>query len=171
MPGTIVTGLSDEFKVQLLKGNHDFDTPMRVILLKTQTLLSTNYGSATASSGSIGTDEVSDTSYDATLTGGDAPGYSRNVQGIGGGAHVTIANTYPKLGSDGVTAEIDFQDATFANITVQSEGCVLYNPNAGDPAKDVIAVFAFGGVVSSTNGNFVIQFPAPGISTSILRIA
>jgi len=100
MAGTITTALSNAFKVQLLKGNHDFDTSMRVILLKEEAKLSTNYGAATVSSGSIGTDEVSHSSYDAVLTGSAAPGFSRNVQGNGGGAHVTIASTYPKLGSD-----------------------------------------------------------------------
>jgi hypothetical protein len=44
MAGTITTALSNAFKVQLLKGNHDFDTSMRVILLKEEENLSTNYG-------------------------------------------------------------------------------------------------------------------------------
>lgn len=171
MAGTITTALSNAFKVQLLKGNHDFDTAMRVILLKTSSLLGTNYGSATVSSGSIGTDEVSHASYDAVLAGAASPGYSRNVQGVGGGAYVTIESTYPKLGSDGTTAEIDFQNAVFSNVSVEADGCVLYNSNAGDPANDVIAVFSFGGTVSATAGDFTIQFPAPGTSTSILRLA
>ena len=171
MAGTITTALSNAFKVQLLKGNHDFDTSMRVILLKEESALTANFGAATVSSGSIGTNEVSHSSYDAVLSGAAAPGYSRNVQGNGGGAYVTIASTYPKLGTDGTTAEIDFQDAVFSNVTVAADGCVLYNSNAGDPANDVIAVFSFGGTVSSTAGDFTIQFPAPGTSTSILRLA
>ena len=139
MAGTITTALSNAFKVQLLKGNHDFDTSMRVILLKEEENLSTNYGAATVSSGSIGTDEVSHSSYDAVLTGAESPGYSRNVQGVGGGAYVTIASTYPKLGSDGTTAEIDFQDAVFSNVTVAADGCVLYNSNASlHPARQPV---------------------------------
>ena len=40
-----------------------------------------------------------------------------------------------------------------------------------DSAANVIAVFDFGGTVSATAGDFTIQFPAPGASTSILRLA
>ena len=50
MAGTITTALSNAFKVQLLKGNRDFDTSMRVIFLKEEENLSTNYDAATVSS-------------------------------------------------------------------------------------------------------------------------
>lgn len=160
MAGTITTSLSNAFKLQLLKGSHDFDTDMKVILLKEESALSTNYGAATVSSGAVGTDEVSHASYDAA--------FSRNVLGAGNGATAAIANTFPKM--DGTTAIIDFDDAVFANVTVVSDGAILYNPNAGDPSNDVIAVFSFGGTVSATAGDFTLQFPAPGSSTSILRL-
>ena len=162
MAGTITTSLSNAFKLQLLKGNHDFDTDMKVILLKEESALSTNYGAATVSSGAVGTDEVSHSSYDGA--------YSRNVLGAGNGATVSIANTFPKMDSNGTTAIIDFDDTTFANVTVVSDGAILYNPNAGDPNNDVIAVFSFGGTVSASAGNFVLQYPSPGSSTSILRL-
>ena len=71
---------------------------------------------------------------------------------------------------DGTTAVMDFDDAVFTSVTVQADGCILYNPNA-DSAANVIAVFDFGGTVSATAGDFTIQFPAPGASTSILRLA
>ena len=116
MAGTITTSLSNAFKLQLLKGNHDFDTNMKVILLKEESALSTNYGAATVSSGAVGTDEVSHSSYDAA--------FSRNVLGAGNGATAAIANTFPKM--DGTTAIIDFDDAVFANVTVVSDGAILY---------------------------------------------
>lgn len=162
MAGTITTSLSNAFKLQLLKGNHDFDTDMKVILLKEESALSTNYGAATVSSGAVGTDEVSHSSYDAA--------YSRNVLGAGNGATATKANTFPKMADNGTTAIIDFDDSVFANVTVVADGAILYNPNAGDPNNDVIAVFSFGGSVSATAGDFTLQWPAAGSSTSILRL-
>ena len=137
MAGTITTALSDQFKLQLLKGNHDFDNSMRVILLKEEENLTQN--------------------YDAT--------YSLNAGN--NGAEATVASGFPQM--DGTTAVMDFNDVTFSNVTVASDGCILYNHN--NTGNEVIAVFSFGGTVSSTSGDFTIQFPAPGATTSILRIA
>jgi hypothetical protein len=95
-------------------------------------------------------------------------GYTSTFDTISTGAQAAIASGYPQM--DGTTAVMDFDDAVFTNVTVQADGCILYNPNA-DSSANVIAVFDFGGTVSATAGDFTIQFPAPGASTSILRLA
>jgi len=46
---------------------------------------------------------------------------------------------------------------------------LIYNEDAaGDPA---VAVLAFGGDKTSTNGDFTIQFPTADLSNAIIRIA
>ena len=151
----ITTALSNAFKLELLKGNHDFDNDtFRVALIK-ETPTGT-FGAATVAYSELGTDQASGTGYTSTF------------DTVSTGAQAAIATGYPQM--DGTTAVMDFDDAVFTSVTVQADGCILYNPNA-DSAANVIAVFDFGGTVSATAGDFTIQFPAPGASTSILRLA
>ncbi len=151
----ITTALSNAFKLELLKGNHDFDNDtFRVALIK-ETPTGT-FGAATVAYSELGSDQASGTGYTGTF------------DTVSTGAQAAIATGYPQM--DGTTAVMDFDDAVFASVTVQADGCILYNPNA-DSAANVIAVFDFGGTVSATAGDFTIQFPAPGASTSILRLA
>ena len=151
----ITTALSNAFKLELLKGNHDFDNDtFRVALIK-ETPTGT-FGAATVAYSELGSDQASGT------------GYTNTFDTVSTGAEAAIATGYPQM--DGTTAVMDFDDAVFASVTVQADGCILYNPNA-DSAANVIAVFDFGGTVSATAGDFTIQFPAPGASTSILRLA
>jgi hypothetical protein len=150
-----VTALSNAFKLELLKGNHDFDNDtFRVALIKENP--SGTFDATTVAYTDLGSDQASGTGYTGTF------------DTVSTGAQAAIASGYPQM--DGTTAVMDFDDAVFTNVTVQADGCILYNPNA-DSAANVIAVFDFGGTVSATAGDFTIQFPAPGASTSILRLA
>ena len=155
----IITALSNAFKVALLQGQHDFiNDTCRVALIK-----------ETPS----GTYDATTLAYSTLIANSDQPagtGYTGTFDTETTGAVAAIATGFPKLATDGTTAIIDFDDAVFTNVTVQADGCILYNPNA-DSAADVIAVFDFGGTVSATSGDFTIQFPAPGATTSILRLA
>jgi len=151
----ITTALSNAFKLELLKGNHDFDNDtFRVALIKENP--TGTYNATTVAYTELGSDQASGTGYTSTF------------DTVSTGAQAAIATGYPQM--DGTTAVMDFDDAVFASVTVQADGCILYNPNA-DSAANVIAVFDFGGTVSATAGDFTIQFPAPGASTSILRLA
>ncbi len=151
----ITTALSNAFKLELLKGNHDFDNDtFRVALIKENP--SGTFDATTVAYTDLGSDQASGTGYTSTF------------DTISTGAQAAIASGYPQM--DGTTAVMDFDDAVFTNVTVQADGCILYNPNA-DSSANVIAVFDFGGTVSATAGDFTIQFPAPGASTSILRLA
>ena len=150
-----VTALSNAFKLELLKGNHDFDNDtFRVALIKESP--TGTFGAATVAYSDLGSDQASGTGYTSTF------------DTVSTGAAAAIATGYPQM--DGTTAVMDFDDAVFTTVTVQADGCILYNPNA-DSSANVIAVFDFGGTVSATAGDFTIQFPAPGASTSILRLA
>jgi len=151
----IQTALSNAFKLELLKGNHDFDNDtFRVALIKENP--TGTFDATTVAYTDLGSDQASGTGYTSTF------------DTVSTGAQAAIATGYPQM--DGTTAVMDFDDAVFTNVTVQADGCILYNPNA-DSSANVIAVFDFGGTVSATAGDFTIQFPAPGASTSILRLA
>lgn len=158
----ITTALSNAFKLELLKGNHDFDSDtMRVALIKESP--SDSYGASTVSYSELGTDQASGSGYDGvydTLTTGAAATLS-TTDASGS------ATTYPQM--SGTTAILDFDDAVFQSVTTAADGCILYNPQF--TTNNVIAVFNFGGTVSATSGDFTVQFPAPGASTSILRLA
>ena len=151
----ITTALSNAFKLELLKGNHDFDNDtFRVALIKENP--TGTYNATTVAYTELGSDQASGTGYTSTF------------DTVSTGAQAAIATGYPQM--DGTTAVMDFDDAVFTSVTVQADGCILYNPNA-DSAANVIAVFDFGGTVSATAGDLTIEFPAADASNAVIRIA
>ena len=143
----ITTAMCTSFKSELLGGTHDLDThTIKLALIKaspsgTYNAATTNYSDVTGNS-----DEASGTNYSA---GG------QNLDGA------TIAVS-------GTTAHVDFTDEVFSNVTVSADGCIIYNSSASNKA---ICVIDFGGTVSATAGDLTIEFPSPGASTSVIRIA
>ena len=143
----ITTAMCSSFKQELLGGVHDLDThTLKVALIKqspsgTYGAATTNYSTVTGNS-----DEASGTGYTS------------------GGQNLDSAN----ITLDGTTAIVDFADEVFSTVTVAADGCIIYNASASNKA---IAVFDFGGTVSSTAGDFTIQFPAAAASTAVIRIA
>ena len=140
----ITSTLTTSFKVELLKGNHNFtnssgDTYKLALYTSSATLGATT------------------TSF--TTTGqASGTGYS-----TGGG---TLTNVTPT--STGTTAVTDFSDRTFGTATITARGCMIYN--SSDSNKSV-ATIDFGGDKTSTAGDFTIVFPAKAASTAIIRIA
>ena len=143
----ITQAMCTSFKVELLKGVHNF-TPstgdtFRIALYTSSASLGATTTAYTTSN------EVSGTGYTA------------------GGATMTVTATFPKSGS--TTAIVDFSDVTFSSSTITARGALIYNDSAsGDPA---VAVLNFGADKSSTNGDFTIQFPTGDASNAIIRIA
>ena len=143
----ITTAMCNSFKQELLGGVHDLDTnTLKIALIKasptgTYGAATTNYSDVTGNS-----DEATGTNY---TTGGN-----------------TLAGATISL--DGSTAIIDFTDTTWSSATVSADGCVIYNTSQANKA---IATIDFGGSKTSTNGDFVVQFPAAAASTAIIRIA
>jgi hypothetical protein len=81
----------------------------------------------------------------------------------GGNALTNVAITV-----DGTTAIFDADNVTFANATISAQAALLYNANNSNSA---IAVLDFGGVKTSTNGTFELQFPTANSSAGLIRIA
>ena len=69
----------------------------------------------------------------------------------GGNALTNVA-----ISVDGTTAIFDADNVTFPNATISAQAALLYNANN---ANSAIAVLDFGGVKTSTNGTFELQFP------------
>ena len=63
---------------------------------------------------------------------------------------------------------MDIDDEVIATATISADGCIIYNASKANRA---IAVIDFGGTKTSTNGNFTIDFPTSGVSSSIIRIS
>ena len=140
----ITSTLTTSFKVELLKGNHNFtnssgDTMKLALYTSSATL-----GATTTSF--VTTGQASGTGYST------------------GGSNLT--NVTPT--STGTTAVTDFSDLTFGTATITARGCMIYN--SSDSNKSV-ATIDFGGDKTSTAGDFTIVFPAKARATAIIRIA
>ena len=137
----ITQAMCTSFKVQLLAGDHDFDTDTFKIALYTSS--ATLDASTTAYSA---TNEASGTGYTA-----------------GGNTLTAVAPT-----SSGTTAYVDFADTTWSSSTITARGALIYNSSKANKA---VAVIDFGSDKSSTAGDFTVQFPTADASNAIIRIA
>ena len=137
------------FKVELLKGQHDFTNGNDQFKIA----LYDNNATFTAAT----------TDYTATNEVTASGSYS-----AGGG---TLTNVTPT--SSSTTAFTDFDDITFTSATITARGALIYNTQADggtDTAKTVI-VLDFGADKGSTSGDFQIVFPTNDASNALIRIA
>lgn len=143
----ITTAMCTSFKSELLGGLHDLDTDsLKIALIKASP--SGTYGAATTNYSNVtgNSDEAS------------GAGYSAGGQVLDG-ASISVSGT---------TAIVDFTDEVFSNVTVSTDGCIIYNTANSNSA---IAVIDFGGTVSATAGDLTIEFPAADASNAVIRIA
>lgn len=141
----ISQAMCTSFKKELLEGVHNFKNSGGSTFNLALYTSSASMGAATTAYST--SNEVSGTGYTAK-----------------GGALTRVDPT-----TSGTTAFTDFADLTFSSSTITANGALIFNDTAsGDPA---VAVLAFGGDKSSTNGDFTIQFPTADSSNAIIRIA
>jgi hypothetical protein len=145
----ITSAVCTSFKAELLEGKHDFNASGG------HTFNIALYTSAA--------------SLDAATT---AYSTSNEVVGVGytaGG--IPLTNIDPT--SSGTTAFVDFADATWTDATITAAGALIYNTttDGGSATTNAVAVISFGGDKTSTNGDFVVQFPVADASNAIIRIA
>ena len=141
----ITSAVCTSFKVELLKGVHNFSASggntFKIALYTSSASLG---ASTTAYSTS---NEISGTGYTA--------------------AGATLTSVDPV--ADSTTAVCDFADVSYTSATFTANGCLIYNDSAsGDPACVVVA---FGGDKTVTSGTFTIQFPTADASNAIIRLA
>ena len=145
----ITTAMCTSFKSELLSALHDFDVAgntFKLGLFKTSP--AGTYGAATTNYSNVtgNTDENTGTGYTA--------------------AGKTLTNVAPT--TSGTTAYTDFDDQTWGTSTIDADGAFIYNSTN---SNRMVSVHDFGGVKSSSTGDFVIQFPAAAASTAIIRLA
>jgi hypothetical protein len=142
----ITSAVCNSFKTEVLGGTHDLDTDViKIVLIKatpagTYGASTTNYSDLTGNS-----DEASGTNYTA---GGN-----------------TLSGATISLDSN--TAIVDFSDTVWTSATVSADGALIYNSSKSNRA---IAVIDFGGTVTSTAGDFTIQFPVAAAATAIISL-
>jgi hypothetical protein len=140
----ITQAMCTSFKQELMQALHDFDNPGgNTFKIAMYTSSATLGASTTAYSA---TNEVTGSNYTA---GGN-----------------TLSAVTPT--SSGTTAFTDFADTTWTSATITANGALIYNNTNTNRA---VAVLAFGGDKTSTNGDFTIVFPAADASNAIIRIA
>ena len=132
------------FKKEVLEALHDFNATSGSVF---KIALYTSSASLDAST------TVYTTSNEVVGTGYTAGG-------------LTLTNIDPT--TSGTTAFADFADATWTSATITAAGALIYNSSQSNKA---VAVLSFGGDKTSTNGDFIIQFPAADASNAIIRIA
>jgi hypothetical protein len=144
----ITSAVCTSFKVELLKGVHDFTaTTGNTFKIALYTSDATLGASTTAYTTSNEITNTSGTAYTA--------------------AGATLTSVTPVASS--TTAVCDFADVSYSSATFTANGALIYNDTAtGDPACVAIA---FGGDKTVTSGTFTIQFPTADATNAIIRLA
>ena len=144
----ITSAVCTSFKVELLKGVHDFTASSGNTFNLALYTSSASLGASTTAYTT--SNEISNTSGSAYTPKGKA-----------------LTSVTPVL--DSSTAVCDFADVSFTSASFTANGCMIFNDSAtSDPA---VCVIAFGSDKTVTSGTFTIQFPTADASSAILRIA
>ena len=138
----ITQAMATSFKVQLLNGQQNFSSNTFKLALYT-------------SSATLGENT---TAYSATNEVASTGNYSA------GGNTLTVSVTPTNSGN---VAYISFANTSWANATITANGALIYNTSQSNAA---VAVLAFGGDKTSTNGTFAVNFPTADASNAIIRL-
>ena len=144
----IVQALCTSFKVQLLKGLHDFSNPgghtFKLALYTSAATLNA------ATTDYTTTNEVVGTGYTA------------------GG--LTLTNVEPT--SSGTIGFTDFVDVQWTSATFTARGGLIYNTTTGGGGSttDAVMVLDFGTDKSVSAGTFTVNFPVAASTSAIIRV-
>ena len=143
----ITSAICTSFKVELLKGVHNFTATtgntFKIALYDSDATLG---ASTTAFSTS---EEITNTSGSAYTSGG-----------------ATLTSVTPVASR--TTAICDFSDVSFSSASFTANGALIYNSSATNAA---VCAIAFGSDKTATNGTFTIQFPTADATNAIIRLA
>ena len=144
----ITSAICNSFKVEILKGQHNFTASSGdTFNLALYTSSATLNKSTTAYSSS---NEISNTSGSV---------YSAKRK--------ALTSVTPVLSTD--TAVCDFADVSWTSATFTANGCLIFNDSHSSDAS--VCAIAFGADKTVTSGTFTIQFPTADASNAIVRIA
>ena len=139
----IIQTLTTSFKVEVAQGLHNFTTGTGDVFKLALYTANADLGASTTAYTTAG--EVSGTNYSA------------------GG--IVLTNITPSF--QGTTSYWSFQNATFTNVTLTTNGALIYNSTNGNRS---VAVLNFGVNITKTAQDLVITFPAASATDAILRI-
>lgn len=134
------SGFPVSFKMELLRGIHDFNNDVFKMALYTDAAELTVAGTTAYTTAG----EVVGTGYTAggvTLTGAD-------------------------VASDGTVAVVDFDDVSFSDAVFTYRGALIYNSSKSNRAVRIIDF----GPSDGPETNPVIRFPTPGAQTAVIRM-
>jgi hypothetical protein len=144
----ITSAVCTSFKVELLKGVHDFTATTGNTFKIALFTSSASLGAATTAYST--SNEITNSSGTAYTAGG-----------------ATLTSVTPTASS--TTAVCDFADVSYTDATFTANGAMIYNDSAsGDPACVIVA---FGSDKTVTSGTFTIQFPTADATNAIIRLA
>ena len=138
----ITQAMATSFKVQLLNGQQNFSANTFKLALYT-------------SSASL------DENTTAYSTSNEVPS-TGNYSAGGNTLSVSVTPT-----NSGNVAFISFSNSSWLNATITANGALIYNANLANAA---VAVLAFGGDKTSTNGTFAVNFPTADATNAIIRL-
>ena len=142
----ITQAMCDSFKVQILSGQQNLvsgSTSTYKLALYTSSATLSN---ATTAYTTVNEVTSSGSNYTA------------------GGNTLTVS-TSPT--STGHVAFLSFANSSWTNANITANGALIYNSTA----NTAVAVLAFGGDKTATNGTFSVIFPTSDASNAIIRIA
>ena len=140
----IIQTLTTSFKVELAQGLHNFTTGTGDVFKLALYTANADLGASTT----------------AYITAGESSGTNYSAGGI------VLTNITPSF--QGTTAYWSFEDATFTNVTLTTNGALIYNSTNGNRS---VCVLNFGVNITKTAQNLVITFPADDATNAIMRIA
>ena len=132
------------FKAEVARALHDFTASTGNVFKIALYVATADLSASTTAYTSSG--EVSGTNYSA------------------GG--IALTNITPSF--QGTTSYWSFQDVTFTNVTLTTNGALIYNSTNGNRS---VAVLNFGVNITKSSQNLVITFPAADATNAVLRIA
>ena len=148
----ISQAMCTSFKKELMTGTHNFTTTSGNTFNLALYTSSASLGAATTDYST--SNEISNTSGSAYSAGG-----------------ATLTNSGVSLSS--TTAFTDFSDVTYTSASFTANGAMIYNTttDGGSGTTDAVAIIAFGGDKTASNGTFKIEFPTADASNAIIRLA
>ena len=139
----IIQTLTTSFKVELAQGLHNFTTGTGDVFKLALYTANADLGASTT----------------AYITAGESSGTNYSAGGI------TLTNITPSF--QGTTAYWSFEDATFSNVTLTTNGALIYNSTNGNRS---VCVLNFGVNITKTAQNLVITFPVDDAQNAVMRI-
>ena len=154
---TITTHQANSFQNEILQGIHTPTDTYKILLIKTGH--TGNYGQTNTNVGTPGTGTPGLTNVGTDEVGASGTGYPAG--GITLGA--------PQVTQNGAVSRWDFASpAALSAANFSADGAIIYNSTKGGR---ILATLAFPGApIVVSGGNFTLNFPVAGDSTSLLRV-